>query len=61
MNSGKQQRASEKHKSQHKHEEIRDGEVAVAKQVQIDNGIVLPPLPDDHQRSDYRDDSERIG
>jgi hypothetical protein len=43
-----QQRAAEQRKSQHEHQEVGGGE-GVAKQMQVDDGILVPPLPEDHE------------
>ena len=44
-----QQGAAEQGKAQHEHQQIRDAKGSVAKQMQIDDGIFVPPLPDNHE------------
>ena len=44
-----QQSAGEQGKAQHEHHQIGRGEVSVFEQMQIYDGIFMPPLPDGHE------------
>ena len=46
---GKKQGAAQQGESQHEHQQVRNAEGTVAEQVQIDDGILVPPFPDDDE------------
>ncbi len=60
-----QQRAAQQREAQHEHQEIGDGEGAIAEKMQIDDGILVPPLPDDDEDQrgcgDQGEDEDEVG
>src|SRR5258708_2798634 len=44
-----QQSAAQQSKAQHKHQQIRHAEGSIAEEMQIDDGIFVPPLPNNHE------------
>ena len=49
-----QQCAPEQREAQHEHQQVRDGEGAIAEQMEIDDRILVPPLPPDHEQQRRR-------